>query len=176
VTTTSACVQVFGRRDDGLTTDCGGRRPKSAKARSRGKLGTGGATRYGDLMAAPISKLDVTPTGRGRGATVQGGRQSRGTAQDGLAAFASPQLCDPSAKAGIANCAGVLLVFGVREPPKTIKASEAAASGFSVLTTVQALTGKMRALMRVGRWRSAIPSFTSRVTSSALCASWASSP
>jgi hypothetical protein len=40
----SACVQVFGRRDDGLTTDCGGRRPKSAKARSRGKLGTGGAT------------------------------------------------------------------------------------------------------------------------------------
>jgi hypothetical protein len=28
---TSACVQVFGRRDDGLTTDCGGRRPKSAK-------------------------------------------------------------------------------------------------------------------------------------------------
>jgi hypothetical protein len=42
--TTSACVQVFGRRDDGLTMDCGGRRPKSAKARSRGKLGTGGAT------------------------------------------------------------------------------------------------------------------------------------
>jgi hypothetical protein len=41
---TSAVVQVFGRRDDGLTTDCGGRRPKSAKARSRGKLGTGGAT------------------------------------------------------------------------------------------------------------------------------------
>jgi hypothetical protein len=41
---TSVHVQVFGRRDDGLTTDCGGRRPKSAKARSRGKLGTGGAT------------------------------------------------------------------------------------------------------------------------------------
>jgi hypothetical protein len=33
----SACVQVFGRRDDGLTTHCGGRRPKSAKARNRGK-------------------------------------------------------------------------------------------------------------------------------------------
>jgi hypothetical protein len=40
----SVVVQVFGRRYDGLTTDCGGRRPKSAKARSRGKLGTGGAT------------------------------------------------------------------------------------------------------------------------------------
>jgi hypothetical protein len=40
----SGVVQVFGRRDYGLTTDCGGRRPKSAKARSRGKLGTGGAT------------------------------------------------------------------------------------------------------------------------------------
>jgi hypothetical protein len=40
----SPSVQVFGRRDDGLTMDCGGRRPKSAKARSRGKLGTGGAT------------------------------------------------------------------------------------------------------------------------------------
>src|ERR1700682_2629072 len=32
-------------------------------------------------------------------ATVQGGRQSRGAAQDGLAAFASPQLCDTSARA-----------------------------------------------------------------------------
>src|ERR1700687_5532896 len=31
--------------------------------------------------------------------TVQGGRQSRGAAQDGLAAFASPQLCDTSARA-----------------------------------------------------------------------------
>jgi hypothetical protein len=67
----SVSVQVFGRRDDGLTTDCGGRRPKSAKARSRGKLGTGGVTGYGDLMAAPISMLDVTPTGRGRGICTQ---------------------------------------------------------------------------------------------------------
>jgi hypothetical protein len=67
----SPIVQVFGRRDDGLTTDCGGRRPKSAKARSRGKLGTGGATGYGDLMVAPISMLDVTPTGRGRGICTQ---------------------------------------------------------------------------------------------------------
>ena len=31
--------------------------------------------------------------------TVQGGRQSRGAAQDDLAAFASPQFCDPSARA-----------------------------------------------------------------------------
>jgi len=30
-------VQVFGRRDDGLSTRCGGWRPKSAKARNRGK-------------------------------------------------------------------------------------------------------------------------------------------
>jgi hypothetical protein len=36
-------VQVFGRRHDDPSTRCGGRRPKSAKARSRGKLGTGGA-------------------------------------------------------------------------------------------------------------------------------------
>jgi len=34
---TSVIVQVFGRRDDGLTTRSGGRRPKSAKARNRGK-------------------------------------------------------------------------------------------------------------------------------------------
>jgi hypothetical protein len=34
-------VQVFGRRDDGLTTRSSGRRPKSAKARSRGKFRTG---------------------------------------------------------------------------------------------------------------------------------------
>ncbi len=36
-------VQVFGRRHDEPSTRCGGRRPKSAKARSRGKFGTGGA-------------------------------------------------------------------------------------------------------------------------------------
>src|SRR4029077_10730317 len=32
----SASVQVFGRRDDGLTTRSGGRRPKSARARNGG--------------------------------------------------------------------------------------------------------------------------------------------
>ena len=40
---TSAYVQVFGRRDDELSTRCDGRRPKSAKARNRGGWGTGGA-------------------------------------------------------------------------------------------------------------------------------------
>jgi hypothetical protein len=37
----SVDVLVFGRRDDGASTGRGSRRPKSAKARSRGKLGTG---------------------------------------------------------------------------------------------------------------------------------------
>jgi hypothetical protein len=37
----SGNVQVFGRRNDGLSTHSDGRRPKSAKARNRGKLGTG---------------------------------------------------------------------------------------------------------------------------------------
>jgi len=36
----AACVQVFGRRDDGLTTRRGGRRLKSAKARSRNAWST----------------------------------------------------------------------------------------------------------------------------------------
>jgi hypothetical protein len=50
-------VQVFGRRNDGLTTRCGERRPKSAKARNRvGRLCGAGAAGwrrcrgyYGDL-------------------------------------------------------------------------------------------------------------------------------
>ena len=32
--------------------------------------------RYGDLMAAPISMLDVTPTGRGRGICTQAGLEA----------------------------------------------------------------------------------------------------
>ena len=40
----SAFVQGFGCRMTRLSTRCGGRRPKSAKARNRGKWGTGGAT------------------------------------------------------------------------------------------------------------------------------------
>src|SRR5260370_42139425 len=46
----SACVQVFGRRQDVLSTRSCGRRPKSAKARNRGGWGTRrGSERYGDL-------------------------------------------------------------------------------------------------------------------------------
>ena len=58
----SACVQVFGRRDYGLTTDWG--RPaadkrqgtKSREVRHRWCNG-----RYGDLMLAPNSGMDVMP-------------------------------------------------------------------------------------------------------------------
>jgi hypothetical protein len=39
----SLLVQVFGRRQQGGSARSTGRRPKSAKARSRGKFGTGGA-------------------------------------------------------------------------------------------------------------------------------------
>jgi len=39
----SEFVQVFGCRNAGLSTRWGGRRPKSAKARSRGRLSAGGA-------------------------------------------------------------------------------------------------------------------------------------
>ena len=35
-------VQVFGRRNDGLSTDSEGRRPKSAKARNRGRYAPSG--------------------------------------------------------------------------------------------------------------------------------------
>ena len=51
------CMSPFMCRfsDAGMTrlsTRCGGRRPKSAKARNRGKWGTGGAAGvYGDLAA-----------------------------------------------------------------------------------------------------------------------------
>src|SRR6202171_4943643 len=50
-------------------------------------------------------------------ATVQGGRQSRGAAQDGLAAFASPQLCDPSARArrGHSRDSSVARTFQARD-------------------------------------------------------------
>src|SRR5260370_26380579 len=46
----AGCVQVFGRRQDVLSTRSCGRRPKSAKARNRGGWGTRrGRERYGDL-------------------------------------------------------------------------------------------------------------------------------
>ena len=50
---TAVNVQVFGRRDDVLTTRRGGRRPRSAKARNRGGCGTRRCSRlYGDCMSA----------------------------------------------------------------------------------------------------------------------------
>jgi hypothetical protein len=55
-------VQVL---DDGMTrlsTRCGGRRPKSAKARSRGKYGTRQCSEcYGDRMLVAISMVDAAP-------------------------------------------------------------------------------------------------------------------
>jgi hypothetical protein len=47
-----------------LSTRCGGRRPKSAKARSRGKLAPAGSECYGELILAPISMMDGTPARR----------------------------------------------------------------------------------------------------------------
>ena len=47
----SEFVQVFGRRDDGLSTRCCSRRPKSAKARNRGGERWRCRVRYGDFAA-----------------------------------------------------------------------------------------------------------------------------
>src|SRR6267142_2654824 len=45
-----------------LSTRCGGRRPKSAKARSRGKYGTRQCSEcYGDRMLVAISMVDAAP-------------------------------------------------------------------------------------------------------------------
>ncbi len=56
---------------------------------------------------------------------------------------------------------------GCRQPMGSMRAN-----GIRVYTP----TGMVRALMRVGRSRSAIPALTNSVTSSTLCASWASTP
>jgi hypothetical protein len=45
-------VQVFGRRDDGLSTRRDGRRPKSVKARNRGGEAGAAPPRYGDFIAS----------------------------------------------------------------------------------------------------------------------------
>jgi hypothetical protein len=63
-----------GFRPPGLRPDHGLRRPaaekrQGTKSREVGHRWCNG--RYGDLMAAPISMLDVTPTGRGRGICTQ---------------------------------------------------------------------------------------------------------
>jgi hypothetical protein len=45
-----------------LSTHCGGRRPKSAKARSRGKYGTRQCSEcYGDRMLLAVSMVDAAP-------------------------------------------------------------------------------------------------------------------
>src|SRR5258705_6036922 len=49
---------VAGKRR--LTTRSSGRRPKSAKARSRGQLGTGWQQAYGDRMSAPLSMVGAS--------------------------------------------------------------------------------------------------------------------
>jgi hypothetical protein len=60
----TACVLVFGRRQQRGSTRSTHRRPKSAKARSRGKLGSGqaaGATRIQSVAAAGTSAaVEVT--------------------------------------------------------------------------------------------------------------------
>jgi hypothetical protein len=58
-------MQVFGRRQDVLSTHSCGRRPKSAKARNRGGWGTRRVSeRYGDLGG---SSVPVRFDGRGPG-------------------------------------------------------------------------------------------------------------
>ena len=67
------CCEVFGRRDStapdhGLQV-AGPKSSQGTKSREVEHRWCNG--RYGDLMAAPISMLDVTPTGRGRGICTQ---------------------------------------------------------------------------------------------------------
>jgi hypothetical protein len=56
----SAIVQVFGRRHDETIHTLRRRRPKSAKARSRGKYGTRQCSEcYGDRTLGAISMVDA---------------------------------------------------------------------------------------------------------------------
>jgi hypothetical protein len=64
----SPIVQVFGRRHNDPFHALW--RPASKKRQGTKSREVGhrrGSGRYGDLMAAPNSVVDVTPTGRGRG-------------------------------------------------------------------------------------------------------------
>src|SRR5450755_5052222 len=66
-TATSSVVQVFGRRHDEPFRALW--RPASKKrqgTKSREVWHRWGSGRYGDLMAAPSRRVDVTPTGCGR--------------------------------------------------------------------------------------------------------------
>jgi hypothetical protein len=53
-----SAVQVFGRGMTRGASHRGDRRPKSAKAPSRGRFGARPADLYKDLMFAPVMKLD----------------------------------------------------------------------------------------------------------------------
>ena len=69
---TSGSVQVFGRRHNDPFHALW--RPASKKRQGTKSREVGhrrGSGRYGDLMAAPNSVVDVTPTGRGRGICTQ---------------------------------------------------------------------------------------------------------
>jgi hypothetical protein len=55
----SVAVQVFGRRQDVLSTRSCGRRPKSAKARNRGGWGTGGAASAMGICAGRACPCDL---------------------------------------------------------------------------------------------------------------------
>jgi hypothetical protein len=68
----SGVVLVFGRRQRGPVRTLNwpaSKKRQGTKSREVGHRWCNG--RYGDLMAAPISMLDVTPTGRGRGICTQ---------------------------------------------------------------------------------------------------------
>src|SRR6267378_624414 len=68
----SVCVQVFGCRHAETIRTLG--QPASEKRQGTKSREVGhrrGSGRYGDLMAAPNSVVDVTPTGRGRGICTQ---------------------------------------------------------------------------------------------------------
>jgi len=63
----SGSVQVFGRRHDGpfhALWRPASKKRQGTKSREIGHWQRSG--RYGDLMAAPSSRMDVTPTGCGR--------------------------------------------------------------------------------------------------------------
>ena len=71
---TSDFRSCAGFRRPGLRPDHGLRRPAAEKRQGTKSREVGHRwcnERYGDLMVAPISMLDVTPTGRGRGICTQ---------------------------------------------------------------------------------------------------------
>jgi hypothetical protein len=88
---TTAPVWVFGRRRHERCSWSGGRRPKSAKARSRGEVWAAGCNqRYGDLIFTPVMVVggelapgDLDRVWSGPGSAQQGSRWWRGAYQRG---------------------------------------------------------------------------------------------